>query len=105
MVRLLFAVTFVPIGDDAVATDFTKSSSIGDAVVYLYKIALAVGAILAFFRIGYAGFVYMTSDIWKTKSSMKDILGNAIFGLILLFAIYLILNQIDPRLINLDYKI
>jgi hypothetical protein len=66
-----------------------------------FKISISVGAILAMLRIGYAGYLYMGSDIWSNKGKAKEVFQNAIFGLLLLLAIWLILNQINPDILKL----
>ncbi len=67
-----------------------------------FRMAIAIGVILAVLRIVYGGFVYMTTDLFTAKNSAKEILKNAVMGLFLLLAIWLILNQINPNLLNLD---
>ena len=68
----------------------------------LFTAALSIGAILAVLRLGYAGYVYMTSDAWNTKSHAKEIIGDVVLGLLLLLGTWLILNQINPGLLNLN---
>lgn len=68
----------------------------------LFKTAIVVGAMLAVLRLGYAGFVYMTTDVMSQKQSARSIISNAVLGLILLLAVWLILNQINPDILNLD---
>jgi hypothetical protein len=58
---------------------------------------------MAVLRIAYGGYLYMGSaDMWGNKQQAKEAIGDAIVGLLLLFAIYLILNQINPNLLNLN---
>ncbi len=68
----------------------------------LFKVALSVGAILAVLQLTRAGFMYMGSDMWSSKARAREIIGNATIGLLLLIAIFLILNLINPNLLNLD---
>lgn len=67
-----------------------------------FKTAIVIGAMLAVLRLGYAGFVYITSDLPGAKGSAKEIIGHAVTGLLLLLAIWLILNQINPQILNLE---
>jgi len=70
----------------------------------IFTMALSAGAILAVIRIAYAGWLYMGSaDMWGNKGHAKDVFRDAIIGLLLLLAIYLILYQIDPCLVNLNF--
>ena len=67
-----------------------------------FKTALVVGAMLAVLRIGYAGFVYMTTDSFGSKGNARQIIQDAVLGLLLLLSVWLILNQINPNLLNLN---
>lgn len=67
-----------------------------------FKAAIVVGAMLAVLRLGYAGFIYMTSDLPGMKGDAKGIIGQTILGLLLLLSVWLILNQINPQILNLD---
>ena len=68
----------------------------------LFRFAIIIGAIAAVLRIAYAGYLYMgQSDMWSHKGQAKAILGDAILGLLLLLSIYIILNQINPDILNL----
>jgi len=68
----------------------------------LFTAAISIGAILAVLRIAYAGYEYMTSDAWGNKARAKEIIGDVVLGLMLLLGTYLILNQINPDLLNLN---
>lgn len=68
----------------------------------LFKTAIVVGAMLAVLRLGYAGFKYMTTDIVNQKQSAREIINQTVLGLLLLLAVWLILNQINPDILNLD---
>ena len=57
---------------------------------------------LAVIRLVYAGFLYMGSDIFDKKSAAKEAIQNAIIGLLLLVTTFIILNQINPDILNLD---
>lgn len=67
-----------------------------------FRIALSVGAILAVLRIGWAGYLYIASDLWTKKERGREILQDVALGLLLLLAVYIILNQINPDILNLD---
>jgi hypothetical protein len=67
-----------------------------------FKVAIVVGAMLAVIRLGYAGFVYMTTDSFGAKGDARQIIQDAVLGLLLLLSIWLILYQINPNLLNLD---
>ena len=68
----------------------------------LFQLSITLGGILAMLRIGYAGFLYMgREDMWSTKTHAKEVFRDAIIGLLLLLAIWLILNQINPDILKL----
>ena len=68
----------------------------------LFKAAIVVGALLAVLRLGYAGFVYMTTDLPGAKGNARSIISQTVLGLLLLLAVWLILKQINPDILNLD---
>ena len=79
------------------------SNSLADMLNQAFQISISIGAILAMLRIGYAGYLYMGSaDMWSSKTKAKEVFQNAIFGLLLLLAIYLILYQINPDILRLQ---
>jgi hypothetical protein len=97
---------FVPLACYAGATQVNNalnSSSLPQYINSVFTIVLSIGAMLAVLRIAYGGYIYMGSaDMWGNKQQAKEIIGDAIIGLLLLFAIYLILYQINPNLLNLN---
>ena len=81
---------------------FNVENSLPQFINIAFKAAIALGAILAVLRLGYAGIKYMTSDLPGAKNDAKGIISNAITGLLLLLAVWLILYQINPDILNLD---
>lgn len=63
--------------------------------------AIALGAILAVFRLAWAGFRYMSSDLPGMKGDAKEIISETLLGLFLLLGIWLILYQINPDILKL----
>ena len=69
----------------------------------LFKFAIALGAIAAVLRLSYAGYLYMgQSDMWSHKGQAREIIADVTLGLLLLLAIYLILRQINPNILDLN---
>jgi len=68
----------------------------------IFTTAISVGAILAVLEIAYAGWEYMSSDLLGKKNDAKDRIRNAVMGLMLLLGIWIILNQINPDILNLN---
>lgn len=97
---------FSPLEDTSnspLLTPFYQSQNLPGLINAVFKIALSVGAILAVLRLAYAGFLYMgSSDMWGEKAQAKEIIRNAIMGLLLLLSIYMILYQINPDIVSLN---
>ena len=49
-----------------------------------------------------AGLQYMTTDAWSEKSNAKEMIFNALGGLIIALAIFVILNTINPQLTRIN---
>ncbi len=104
---LLFAQTpvFVPLADANQSPMLQSIYNSGDLAGYvnrIFAVSISVGAIIAVLRIAYAGYMYMMSDLWTSKSRARDILGEVVLGLIILLGIYLILYQINPCILDLN---
>ena len=68
-----------------------------------FTMALSAGAILAVLRLAYAGWLYMgAADMWGSKQHAKEVISNAVLGLLLLIGIWIVLYQINPCLLNLN---
>jgi hypothetical protein len=81
-----------------------QSANIGDFLQAAFDVAIVVGAMLAVLQIGRAGVMYMTGDIISNKSRAKEILQDAIIGLVVLISIVIILKQINPNILKLDFN-
>lgn len=83
---------------DGTATD------VGSMLNTAFVVAINVGAILAMMRIMWAGWLYMGSaDMWSNKHHAKEVFQNAIIGLLILLAIWIILHQINPDILNITF--
>ncbi len=96
---------FVPLACYSGSTQFTNAFNSGSLSSYFnsaFIIVLSVGGVLAVLRIVYAGYMYMGSaDMWSNKQKAREILGDVIIGVLMLYGTYLIFNTIDPNLLNL----
>lgn len=92
-------------GPPLLAKAFSPQGGLGDFLTSAFNIAISVGAILAVLRIGYAGFKYMTTDAAGTKSDAKEIIQNAVIGLLLLLGIVLILERINPDILQINIEL
>lgn len=79
-------------------------ADVGSMLNTAFIVAINVGAILAMMRIMWAGWLYMGSaDMWSSKHHAKEVFQNAIIGLLILLAIWIILNQINPDILNITF--
>lgn len=84
---------------------FSNINTLGDFINRAFVLAISLGAIFAVGRLVYAGWIYITGGSWGSGASVgraKEIIWNTIKGLLLLLSIWLILNLINPCLLNLD---
>jgi hypothetical protein len=105
--RLVFAQGnnggFVPLADYS-GSRLQQSFGSPDLSSYLnslFQLSLSVGAILAVVMLVYGGYLYMGSDMWATKQRAKQVITDAVIGLLVLLGIYLILYQINPCILSL----
>jgi uncharacterized integral membrane protein len=79
-----------------------------DLTTYLsgaFKLAFGVAILLAVFQLSFGGFKYLTEESFTGKTNAKGKINNAIFGLVLIFVSYLLLNFINPDLVNINFEI
>lgn len=67
---------------------------------YIYLFGLSLVGITALGALVYGGFTYMLSGTVTSKDDAKKYIWGAISGLVLALAAYLILNTINPDLVN-----
>ena len=78
------------------------TQGVGAYINTLIKITIGLISVLAVVMLVVGGIEYMVSNIAGEKASAKSRMTNAIFGLILMLSSYLILNTINPKLVNLS---
>lgn len=65
-----------------------------------YSFVLILIAITAVFYLIYGGMVYVTTDIANKQKQGKEIIVRVITGLIFVFTVWIILNSINPNILN-----
>jgi len=77
---------------------------LGDYLNKLFQMGIAISTGLALFMITFGGVKYVSSDAIGGKSEGKEMIMNALKGLLLAFASVILLKQINPDLVvnNLD---
>ena len=78
-----------------------NSADLSSYINGVFSFAIGVGAVLAVLRLAYAGYLYMGSaDMWSSKGKAREVIADVTLGLLLLLAIWLILNQINPTILQ-----
>ncbi len=78
-----------------------KSCPLGQFMNTFIDIFIGIVAILSMIMIVMGGIEYVMSDLVTSKEEAKSRIQNAILGLILSLSIYIILNTVNPNLLNL----
>lgn len=83
----------------------TSNSGLGEIVKYIATWIIAIGAIVVFGSLVYAGIQYLSSvgDPGKMKGAMDRIF-NSFLGLIILLGSFLVLYTINPQLTIMEVK-
>lgn len=76
--------------------------SIGGYLGGLFNFFLGLAALLAVVVISFGGIQYITTDAIQGKSDGKAKINQALLGLLLALAAFIILNTINPDLVNLN---
>lgn len=98
--------TFKPLtgGIPGIADAGGGGRSLVDYLNALFRFAIGLGALAAVLRITFAGIKYMTSEVSvSSKEDAKQDIQNAILGLLLLLSVVIILREINPKLLDLNF--
>jgi len=77
-------------------------STFGDYLSGMIPFLVRLAAVLATVFIVIGGFEYSMSDSITSKQDAKDMITQAVIGLLLALTSYLILNTLSPNLVRLD---
>ncbi len=72
---------------------------------FILKLIIGIAAVILVVRIIITGYGYMLTDVPFVKAKLKGGFRDALLGLIFALASYVILNTINPRLVNNDFSI
>jgi len=92
-----------PIPGVTSGTNLTSGAGFSNLVNALFKILISAGALLAVLMLTIGGIQYMTSSSIGNKKQGLDRAWAAIYGLLLIAATWLILNTINPKLLNFNF--
>lgn len=76
---------------------------LGDYINTMFQIALGILMVLSVVMIVVGGVQYMTSEAIFQKQVAKESITKAVVGLILGLGIFIILNTINPRLLEINF--
>jgi len=82
-----------------------KTETLTDYLKFIFPLAIGLAALLALVMITIGGIEYIFSAVPGVKSEGLKRIQEAIWGLLLALAAYLILYTINPDLINLSFII
>lgn len=92
-------------GINCVAGKTIDSIDFNDYISYIFKFAIALSVFLAVIMTIVGGLKYMTSGTPFGKGDGKTMIQDAAVGLLMVLASYLILQTIDPRLVEVNTTI
>jgi hypothetical protein len=86
--------------DGTTPFDTQGTCAFGNYLNIMIKLILGIAAVLSMVMITMGGIEYMTSELVSSKESGKNTITNAILGLVIALGAYVILNTINPQLLN-----
>jgi len=114
-ILVLFAVTFLLPVFSASAADYVplapipgttatngSGTNLSTYLTGMFKVGIAVAGVLTFLMIVWGGFTYLSTDAIMGKEEGKERIQRALGGLVLALGAYIILNTINPQLVNLN---
>ena len=82
-----------------------KTTTLEKYVPAVFKLAIGLSAVVVVLMIVIGGFQYISSDALMKKTEGRERIKNAVFGLVLVISAWLILNTINPNLLNINLNI
>ncbi len=84
--------------------DTSDTSSFGHYVTIIVEFIIGISAVLAVLMIIIGGIQYMTSELISNKEEAKSHMTGAILGLLIVLATVVILQTINPDILNLNLQ-
>jgi hypothetical protein len=85
-------------------TAVTASNGLGTIVNVIFTILISVGALMAVLMLTIGGFEYMLATTVPLKIKGRQRATSALFGIVLIAAIWLILHTINPNLLTITLQ-
>jgi type IV secretory pathway VirB2 component (pilin) len=92
-------------GEMQTTFDPTDPNALGNYLNLIIKLIIGFSAVMAVVMIVMGGLEYMTGELISEKASGKEKITGAVFGLVLVLGSWLLLNEINPDLLNSDITI
>ncbi|HSE56506.1 MAG TPA: M15 family metallopeptidase [Candidatus Paceibacterota bacterium] len=92
--------TIFPSADNCAAHPEMTYCNFGDFLNLVIELAIALAAVMLVIKLVIHGYSYMTQDVPFIKLQAKTKIGESIIGILLALTAYLLLNTINPRLVN-----
>lgn len=89
-------------GQNGVVKVGGAGNTLGNYINGLYRLVVAGASVLAVVMILVGGFSYVASDAIGNKEEGKSTIKNALGGLLLVFASWIIVNTINPQLTKIN---
>ncbi len=70
-----------------------------------FRLTITIAAIMAFVMITFGGIMYATSDAISNRSQGREYVTNAIYGLLLVICAWVILNTINPKILDFSLDV
>ena len=85
--------------------DTSQECAFGQYLNIIFKLIIGICAVLAMVMIVYGGIEYITGGAVSEKENGKATITNAILGIIIALGSYLLLNTLNPQLLNVCLKL
>ncbi len=85
---------------------YESYGDLGSFINAIFRMTISIGAVIAVAQFVYGGIVYMMTESGAVQmGESKERMRNALLGLIMLLSTYVIFNQINPDLLNLNVNL
>ena len=82
-----------------------ETANIGVYLEGIFKLGIGIASVLAVLMITIGGLQYMTSDKVQLITDAKTTIVSALWGLVLVLASFLLLQTINPNLVNFSLNL
>ena len=105
LINTAHAQNYVPLAQLPGVGTSVNTSSLSNYLQSIFQIGIAVAAGLAVIMIVLGGIEYMSTDAIGGKEEGKEKITSALWGLLLALSAWLILNTINPKLLDMNLQV